>query len=93
MKLTSAERIGRSLDARRLWYAPRRVTVTEGKLPEELVSVRFDGRHPDGGVRFTPSKATAEWAHTPSDARQPLGLKGADLESTDCPLTMRELKI
>jgi pimeloyl-ACP methyl ester carboxylesterase len=53
-----------------LWlrYAPRRITVTEGNFPEELVYVRSTDDIVNGGVMFTPSKASAKpvailWIH------------------------------
>jgi len=53
-----------------LWmrYAPRQITVTEGKFPEELVYVRSTDDIVNGGVMFTPSTASATpiailWIH------------------------------
>ena len=53
-----------------LWlrYAPRRITVTEGKFPEELVYVRSTDDIVNGGVMFTASKTSAKpiavlWIH------------------------------
>src|SRR5262245_8586595 len=53
-----------------LWlrFAPRRVTVTEGKFPEELVYVRSTDDVVNGGAMFTASKASARplavvWIH------------------------------
>jgi pimeloyl-ACP methyl ester carboxylesterase len=53
-----------------LWlrYSPRRITVTEGKFPEELVYVRSTDDIVNGGVMFTASKTSAGpiailWVH------------------------------
>lgn len=53
-----------------LWlrYAPRRITVTEGKFPEELVYVRSTDDIVNGGVMFTASKMSPKpiailWIH------------------------------
>ena len=51
-----------------LRYAPRRITVTEGKFPEELVYVRSTDDIVNGGVMFTASKTSAKpiavlWIH------------------------------
>lgn len=53
-----------------LWlrYAPRTITVTEGKFPEELVYVRSKDDIVNGGAMFTPAKASAKaiaviWIH------------------------------
>jgi len=53
-----------------LWhrYGPRAITVTEGKFPEELVYVRAKDDIVNGGVMFTPPKASTKpiaviWIH------------------------------
>lgn len=45
-----------------LWnrYGPRRVTVTAGKFPEELVFVRSNDDIVNGGAIFTPPKQSAK---------------------------------
>lgn len=51
-----------------LRYAPRPLTVTEGKFPEELVYVRSDDDIVNGGAMFTPPRNAAKpiaviWIH------------------------------
>lgn len=53
-----------------LWWrhAPRAITVTEGKFPEELVYVRSADDFMNGGAMFTPSRLSAKpvaviWIH------------------------------
>jgi pimeloyl-ACP methyl ester carboxylesterase len=50
------------------WYGPRRVTVSAGKFPEELVYVRSSDDIINGGAIFAPPKALAKpiavlWVH------------------------------
>jgi len=50
------------------WYGPRRVTVSAGKFPEELVYVRSSDDIINGGAIFGPPKAQAKptavlWVH------------------------------
>ena len=50
------------------WYGPRRVTVSAGKFPEELVYVRSSDDIINGGAIFAPPKAQAKptavlWVH------------------------------
>ena len=50
------------------WYGPRRVTVSAGKFPEELVYVRSSDDIVNGGAIFRPPKAVAKpaaviWVH------------------------------